>query len=149
VTEYLLGVFGTVAVIGIASLFAYDGGDTALKFALAVLLVYSVTVPAYEVIQKSDFTIPDLEQGALGSDADYLRVAEEAFREGVRSAVAAEFSLSRENIRVLSEDFDFESMSAGRVRIMLSGKAILADYKKIEDYIERLGLGECEVEIEI
>ena len=76
-------------------------------------------------------------------------VAEEAFAEGIARAVASKFSLPEEDIRVTVQGFDFSSMSAERIRIFLSGRAALADYKQIEKYINEQQMGECECEIEI
>ena len=79
----------------------------------------------------------------------YEAVAEEAFSRGVASAVADEFSLDEKNLRVELYGFDFENMKAERIRVILSGRAALADYKGIEKYVNGLDIGVCECEIEI
>jgi sugar/nucleoside kinase (ribokinase family) len=44
-------------------------------------------------------------------------------------------------------DVDFENMNAEKIKITLSGRAVFADYRRIEEYIEKNGLGECEVNV--
>ena len=63
--------------------------------------------------------------------------------------MAEKFSLDRENIRVRLYGFDKDSLTADRIRVILSGGAALADYKAVEKYVDGLGVGDCDVEIEL
>lgn len=148
-SEYFLMLFGTVTLLGVCSLFAYSEGDTAMRVGFAVLLIYSATVPLGRILmtERIDFPSIDITEGEASEEL--YDTAESAFREGVASLVSSELSVDKSSVRVLTEDFDFENMRAGRIRIILSGRAALSDYKKIEELIEESGLGECEVEIEI
>ncbi len=148
-SEYLLMLFGTVAILGISSLLLYGEGDGAVRFGFAVLLIYSATVPLGRLLLTEKIEFPSFDLSESESPEELYEAAEGAFSDGVASLVASEFSLDKARVRVLVEDFDFEKMRAGRIRIILSGRAALADYKKIEELIEDSGLGECEVEIEI
>ncbi len=150
-TEYVRAVFITAAVLALLKLLFYkDGTDGVRKFAFAVLALYVATAPLSEALSGIgdapffDFDIPDSEYGE-----DYEEVAEDAFCQGVKRLVCDKFSLSDECVRVLVENFDFNTMTAGRVRIFLSGRAAAADYKAIEKFISESGLGECDAEIEI
>lgn len=148
-SEYLVMLFGTVALLGIFSLIVYSEGDTAVRFGFAVLLIYSATVPLGRLVLSEEIEFPSFDVSEGESPEELYLTAEKAFCEGVRSLVTKEFSLDGDDLRILAEGFDFEKMSAERIRVILSGRAALADYKKIEELIEDSGLGECEVEIEI
>ena len=62
--------------------------------------------------------------------------------------MASEYNLSEGDIKVFVFDFDFEKMRAGKISIILSGKAASADFRSIENFISESGLGECEVKID-
>ena len=148
--EYLVGVFGVVALLGTASLLSYkSSGDFATKIAFSVLLLYTVTVPVIELVSNAEFSFDIEDYNPDNQSGDYEAVAKEAFELGIKRAVAERFSLDEEKIRVLSEGFNFKKMKAEKIRIILSGHSSLANYKAIEKYIREAGLGECEVELEI
>ncbi len=149
-SEYAIGVFVISALVGLLSHIAYKGKSDPSGFALAIVLLYVVISPLADMVGEMDtdsFFGTDYDSSLVGDG--YSGVAEQAFAEGIRSAVADEFSLDGENIRVELYGFDFERMRAERIRVILSGKAALADYKGIEKYINGLERGVCECEIEI
>ena len=145
--EYMLSVFLISALVGVLSLIAYRGKSDPSRLALGIILVYVVVSPLSELPLEFDFN------NLLGEisvpSGEVEGVAEEAFAEGIARAVASKFSLSEENVRVTVYGFDFSSMTAERIRIYLSGRGALADYKQIEKYINEQKIGECECEIEI
>lgn len=149
--EYGMMIFGVAAVISVCGFAAYKGGkDIAVRFALAVLLVYTVITPITRLISgESGAPSFDYEFDPDGYDADYIDVARDAFCLGIENAVCAEFSLESGDVRTSVVGFDFETMSAERIRVTLSGAAVFADYKGIENYVNSLGVGRCDAEIEI
>ncbi len=147
--EYLLMIFGASGVCAVCGFAVYRRGG-AEKLALTVLLLYAVTMPLLSLIESWDgaLRLPDL-GGADTSDPEYMQVAETAFEEGVAEHISEKYSLPRRSVTVRCYGFDFSAMRADSINVLLSGKAALSDYKAIEKYIESLGLGECDVEIEI
>ena len=52
-------------------------------------------------------------------------------------------------MRAVVFGFDFKNMKAERVKIILSGRAALADSRAIAEEIRKLGEWECEVELSV
>ena len=148
-TEYIVGVYCVAVLLGILSQLSFDKGkEKVQRAAFAVLLLYTVLMPLGRLSLDDigfDLDIPSYEEGT----AEYEVAAREAFALGVRRLVSEEYSLPEENVRVLVEELDIESMKAGKIRVILSGRAAFADYKGIEKYLNGLDMGVCKVEVEI
>lgn len=147
--EYLLMIFGASGVCAVCGYAVYKRGG-AERLALTVLLLYAVTMPLLSLIESWDgeLRLPDLGSPDT-SDPEYLKVAEAAFEAGIAEHISEKYSLPGESVTVRCYGFDLSAMRADSINVLLSGKAATADYKAIEKYIESLGLGECDVEIEI
>lgn len=147
----MIGVFAVSALIGILSLIFYREGDTASRFAFAVLLLYTVASPLGELISGigDGEYFGSLEFSPEEYGEEYKEVAKDAFCEGVKKMVCDEFSLSKENVEVRVFNFDFSSMRAERIKVILKSGASFADYKGIEKFVNQYGFGECDAEIEI
>ena len=63
--------------------------------------------------------------------------------------VAKEFSLDAGEVEALASGFDFEKMRADKIKVILSGRAAASDYRLIEEYLNKLEIGEFKVEIKI
>ena len=149
-SEYAVCVFVISALVGLLSHISYKGKGDPSRIALAIILIYVVISPVADLVREVDgelFAEQNYYSSLIGDE--YAGVAEQAFAGGILTAVADEFSLDEENIRVELYGFEFEKMRAERIRIVLSGRAALADRKGIEKYINRLERGVCECEIEI
>ena len=148
--EYVLTVFAVCVITGVLGLISYGSGR-AEKLALGVITLYIIIAPLVSALSDMDIdsifdkiTLPEQEL-----EGGYSEVAEEAFSEGIARAVAEEFSLNKENIRVKIRGFDFENMRADSITVILSGRSVTADYRAIEKYFNGLDVGVCKVEIEI
>ena len=110
------------------------------------LIVLSVMLSFVSELVDGGMSLPSFPDSGItdGEEADYVNVAKEAFAEGIRMYIAERFGLEALSIEVLCFDFNFTEMRAGLVRVVLTGKAVLADYRAIEDAIRSLGCGECE-----
>ena len=62
-----------------------------------------------------------------------------------RSLLFTKYEIVPEDAEIKTEGFDFEGMRCKKIKITLYGKALLADFRAIEEYITESGLGECEV----
>ena len=78
-----------------------------------------------------------------------VAVAEDAFARGIGRAVEEKFSLEEGSVDVKVIGFDFEKMRAESIKIILSGRSVVADYRGIEKYVNSMEIGKCEVVIEI
>ncbi len=148
-SEYALAVFGICLVVGIC-LTVSHGSSKAQSLALGIITLWVILSPLGDIIEHFDpnswmdsIDIPDYDSGEIDI------VIEDAFADGICSAVADKFSLNRDDIRVRLYGFDKEEMRAEKIMIILSGRATLSDYKAVEKYINSMEVGECNVEIEI
>ena len=148
--RYALGIFAVCLVCGLATLLSHSSGR-AERIALGIISLYIIVSPIADGLSHFD---ADDWLGSLPAvdgeiDSEYTALLEEAFTDGIRSCVAEKYSLDKADVRVRVYGFDSSRLSAERIRVILSGGAIIADYKAVEKYLNSLGLGECDVEIEI
>ena len=145
-----MSIVVAAGAIGLLCHLSYPGTNERLvRLVSSVLLLFAVVNPIGTLIANMeditpdilDFTRPDYTTG------EYLEVSREAFEDGISRVVADEFSIPQDDVRVVAIGFDFSSMSAEKINVILTGKAIVADYKKIERYVTEQGLGECEVKV--
>lgn len=147
--EYFTLLFLTVCVVCVLSLISYKGrGESAVKSAFAVIVLYCALVPL------GDYSLPDTEFFGGSFDVgdfneDYIKVCEDAFSAGVKNLVCSEFSLDEGDVYVRVLGFDFETVSCSEIRVVLSGRAALADRYQIEKFVTKSGLGGCAVEVRI
>lgn len=146
---YAISLFLICLTVGVFLSLCYGRGRGE-SLALGIILLSVIITPIADGLIDFDGEIPGKIEipdgiGQEGIDS----VIEEAFADGICSAVEEKFSLDRENIRVRLYGFDKDSLTADRIRVILSGGAALADYKAVEKYIDGLGVGDCEVEIEL
>lgn len=149
-SEYAIGVF-VICLVGGVCLTLVHGSGRAEGIALGVIILWVILSPIGESLSHFDpDSLSDLVIGGeYEGDENIDLVIEEAFADGIVGAVAEKFSIDKEDIRVRLYGFDRDSLTAEKIRIILSGRAALADYKAVEKYIDEMNIGECEVEIEI
>lgn len=146
------------SLLGLISYLSYPGAsEKAVKFAVSLLLIYTSITPVLAFVRNfsddalTDFVeeIKDNANEKLDSgNEEYLLVSEEALKEGICKLIFTEYGIPAENIEVYIHGFDFEKMRAERISILLSGKGALSDSRSIENLVNELGIGECEVNIE-
>ncbi len=147
---YAIGVFAICLVGGVCLMLSHGSGK-AESLAIGIIVLWVILSPLGESLSHFDpegwldsIKTEDYEGGSqIGA------VIEDAFAEGLARAVAEKFSLDEGDIRIRLYGFDQNKLSAERIRIILSGRAALADYKAVEKYIDGMNIGECDVEIEI
>ena len=148
-SEYALAVFGICLVVGICLTVSHGSGK-AQSLALGIITLWVILSPLGDMAEHFDpnswgesFDIPEYNSGEIDI------VIEDAFADGICSAVSDKFSLDREDVRVRLYGFDKTEMRAEKIMIILSGRAAFSDYKAVEKYINSMEVGECNVEIEI
>ena len=149
-SEYAIGVFAVCLVGGVLIKLSWGSAD-ASRLAVAIITVYVIVTPAMSALGELDIDglFDKIEVSGVEGEADYEKITEEAFKQGIRKAVADEFDVDESSVEVLVSGFNFENMRAGQIKVILSGKAALGDYRGIENYLNELDIGDCGVEIKI
>ena len=149
-SEYMIAVFGICLVGGACTILAYGQGRVE-SLVIGIITLWIILMPIADGIRhfEPDSWLDSIEIPDNGNESQIGEVIEDAFAQGVADSVAEKFSLNREDIRVRLYDFDDKELSADRIRIILSGRAVIADYKAIEKYINEMDIGVCDVEIEM
>lgn len=152
--EYLGFLVTASAVVALGSLISHGGKtERAVRLALGVMLLSVAVVPLISAVTdavddaKLIFSEDVPPEGTSGNL--YEKTAEDAFCEGIKKLVVSEFSVSKSEIDVRVFGFKVDEMCADSVKIILSGSAVHTDYRSLCSRIEELGLGKCEVELEI
>lgn len=148
--EYMITLFAASATLSLLSHISYPSRlENVRRFAFGIILFSVVASPFFNALSNlvngaEGLLPPDVGAGEAGDE-----IFEESFRIGIRDSVCEKFELSRGDVRVLTEGFSCDGWRAEKIRIILSGKAALADYHEIERYINNMKIGECITEIEI
>lgn len=150
--DYLCGLIAISALVGISSYLSYgERQDKALRAAsLLILVCVAVSVPVAFIKENPNFDFSDISISDLViEDTQLGKDAREAFCDGVAEFVSSEFSIPKEEIEVVAFDFDLGAMRAERIKVILSGRAVLADNRAVAAAVKDAGLGECEVELNV
>jgi hypothetical protein len=143
--EYLSSVTMLAIILDLLEALSAERYKTLTRAAVSIILVIAIITPIPSLMGKFrgelDFS---LDNSIEGED---IRLA--SFEEGVARYIASEFNLAREDVEVEAIKFSPTEMKAEKILIILSGKAVTANYKKIERDVGQLGIGEAEVKIEI
>ena len=140
-------LFSATALFGVALRLAHTrhrGGVTAFSYGAMLLFVIVSFFPS-DI--RLDFNIqqitPDVDAG------EYYYTTLEACEEGIRRAISEELSLPIDGISVVLSGFEIEKMSAECVMVTLSGTAALGDYKRVERFVNEIGMGRCVLDVQI
>ncbi len=146
----MTGLFIASGLISLLSRLSYKSSLSGVhKFALGLILFSVAASPLLGALSDiSNISLPIIPPNTEESDGG-IGLYETAFADGIASAVSEKFELRRADVRVITEGFAAGEWRAEKIRIILSGGAVLADYHKIEKFIGELEIGECEVELEI
>lgn len=146
--EYMIGVTCMCMLVSLASFVSCtDTKRGATKFALGVILLASLVVPVKGIVEGAVLPLFDIKDTEYKDSSAFSEFTEEYFCEGVRLAVADEFSLDAHDVEVITVGFSVEDMRAEVIKIKLLRAAAGADYRAVREYIEKNDLGKCEVEI--
>lgn len=151
--DYLWTVALASLFIGVMEYLCYPSKtkDAARLFA-AFVLIHSLLSPILLFASTLSDGIPQFEFEDPSDhplDGTYERVAREAFQEGICKLLYTKYGIDTQDAAISVDGFRVDEMKARRIVIVLSGKATLADHRGIEEYIDGLGLGDCEVRIRI
>ena len=151
--EYFVLVVVTSTVLGFFTFLSYSPlNDRLIKAAASLLLLYTVLLPTVNAVKKLgsfidspvfDFSLDGVSQGECEA------VAQKAFIAGIHKLLFTKYEIDEADAEVVVYGFDFQTMRAEKIKILLWGKAIYADLRGIREYLNSLNLGECEVEIRI
>ena len=152
--EYLGFLIVASAVVALGSLMSCGGRTQGVvKLALGVMLLSVSVIPLISAVTDAVDDASLIFSEGLTSDGNtdslYEKTAENAFCEGIKKLVVSEFSVAVSDVEVRVFGFKVDKMRADSVKIILSGSAVHADYRSLSLRISELGLGECEVMLEI
>ena len=152
-SEFLSCLISVSSLVGVSAFLSYgEREDKILKIASSLILAYVTVLPVVTLIRDFDYDASvDLGDGSFMYIEDTLigEEAENAFCKGIEKYISERFSLSSEEITVRVFGFEYTSMKAEKIKVILSGKAVFADNRAIAEEIEKNGLGECEVELSV
>ena len=148
--EYLISVFVICFLTGVLGRVSFSGGEFE-KTALLIITLFVIASPLTGLIGNFslDSVLPPEGEYDGMLDEGYVEIAEQAFSDGIKRAIEEKFLLESDGVRVRVFGFDFNNMRAESIKVILSGKAATADYRRIKAYVDSLDVGECEVNIEI
>ena len=146
--EYAISVFALCLVSAVASLLRPSGDSVSRVAAMAIILWMTLSPIASFVRDFDPEALLPTEGESVDSD-ELSDIAEDALCQGIRRGVSEKFGIPTDSVSVTLTGFDMLNMKCDEIRIVLGGRAITADYKAIEKYVSSLGIGECEVDIEI
>jgi hypothetical protein len=142
--EYLLSIITLAIIFDVLELFSAERYKGLTRAAMSLILVMAILSPLPSLVEKIGGELDFSEIEGSGED---IRLS--AFGDGIREYISSEFDLDSDEVAVEIVGFDKEEMKCEKILITLSGRAALADYKRVERLIDELGLGEAEVKIEI
>ena len=90
-------------------------------------------------------TVPELSE----LPTPFCEVVREATREGLVRSLCQEFSLSREDVYIELEEGERGEYLPRGVSITLSGKAVLADYRAMEEYLYEGGYESVRIKLSL
>lgn len=158
--DYLMSVIGAALISGVITAVLPDngGGGAVKKYVgfIASLCVLCITVaPAMNAIDTlADFFDGGLDGWIEKSEVDYktdyyaylTSYGRENAEEGIRELICREFSIDLENCHVSAEVSEENGeLRLDRIKVILSGEAILENPYKMEGYLSELFGCECSV----
>ena len=149
--EYFVQIFVMCIVTGILGLISYNEKNSAERAALGVILLFVTLSPAVKMLSELDVSDFDPEKiiSEIDTDSELSEVGAGALKDGICRAVCERFSFADDEVSATLYGFDFKDMRADVVRIVLSGRAVLADSKAIKKYVDEMGGGACEIELKL
>ena len=147
---YFYSLILIALLISVLSFIAYRESEVATRFAFGVIMTAAMLLQLADILPSIDIggIIEDI-KSEFEDDPLYSERSEAAIESGIAEAVCEKFSLPKGSVTVTLSGFDFDNMRAENIRLTLSGGAIFSNLEKIEQYVTGLGLGECEVAVEI
>ena len=156
--EYLMGVIGAALFGGvITSALPDTGGGGSLKkymgFIASLCVLCVILSPVTDALDTlSDFFDGGLFDWVEKSTVEYeneyyeylVSYGKENAEEGISALICKEFSIDAENCHVSAEVYEDEgALYLKRIRVILSGRAILKNPYEIEEYLSEIFGCEC------
>ena len=140
--EYAALLVGMSLAFAVISSVSYKLTDKAVKLGIGIIFLVAVASPLFSLVK--DFPLPEAEIEDFDSNI-YSEYAEAALCKGITEEIKSRFSLKDGELAVYLVGFSAESMSAEKIKIILSSDAFGKDITAIRRFVEGCGFGECEV----
>ena len=138
------------ASVSLCSFAAYTKGDArAVRLALGVILLSSLISPISEIVCSVDFKQDQLPN--IGYEGQQLREdeIEQALCTGIKNLLKDELLLDGDLISVELSGLNTEDMTCKTCTVRLWGRAVLTDFRRVEELVMSCGVNECEVILSI
>ena len=149
--NYFGGLLALCVFVSVALGVAHPRMKKAISFGAGVLIICAIMLPLVDILVsfKSDNALDGLFDNINYDATD--NAIELAFEEGLAEYVSLKYDVDQGDVLVKADGFDMEKLRAERIYVTLAGKAVLIDYKSLEDEIGKQFTfsGECEVSISL
>lgn len=146
--EYLVTVLSASLLFALLSHVAYRKGDRCLTLALSIVALSAMILPLGSLLKSLSDLDTEIPAIKFDGEREYERCAEEAYCKAVADALAEEFKLDGDNLRVFCVGFDIERVRCECITVRLVGGAVFSDFDEMKKYLAQ-SLGGVDVEIVI
>ena len=149
-SQYMMLALSLSALLGLIGALAHPSLSREAEMGIGALCLAALASPILSALPSlSDIPLSGGEIPVLSGGIS--EVGEEAFGEGVRAYLCSELSLAEGEVGVGVSGLDVASMRASEITVTLSGRAALADGKRIRSMLDSLLSegGKCKVVIKL
>lgn len=145
--EYIVSVIKIVTLGAVMLSLSHVKMKKSASLVMGVVISAAILLPLVDLIKDNEVDLPTFD------DYETLDVrddtVESAYENGLKEYIASDLGVDIDCVDVFVDEFDFSSMRAGRIYVTLRGAAIYADYRRLEEKIQKefTNNGKCEVKI--
>ena len=146
-TEYESGLLALSLVLTVGARLVSDRRYVSVTGLLFSLILLSNVATPLVSLTEGDISLP-IEHVTVDTSVFENSLAQ-AYASGIRRALCEQFSLKEEDVRVYVTELAAENIEEARVRVILSGRAALADRHRIEEYLKKGGVTVDAIQIRV
>ena len=147
--DYLTTVFMVSALSGILESLTHHSVKNSTRALIGIVSLFLLLSPVKSLFDGSVDLKPTVSFPNGDFSEQYSDYVKQAFESGIKMAIATDFQLNSDEIRVKARGFDSKNMRAEEIAVTLFGASALADHRAVREYINKMKIGECRVEVQI
>ena len=145
-SEYMLSMVAIFMTVSLCSFASYKPTDKSVRLGLGIVLLAASISPLLSITEELfTFDTPKIPV----SDSHYSEYLEAAFESGVAKGIEERFGIGDTEMDVVAEGFSPDSVTAQRIYVYLGIGSARIDPERIENYVNGMNIGKCEVMIRI